>query len=151
MRVGPAPKTADQRGAVMGFSQGSPYTSRANPAQSGDAGQGKCDWDTRMHKDYKIIEVNCARRYDRRMVEYHEEQTQEEPFLNHEETPARIVTDTVMPQALASPAGEVEIINLPTTVRNRQSDNKSNRGSNEDTDDEDQDTSDSDPTSNESE
>ncbi|MED6187709.1 hypothetical protein PIB30_064190 [Stylosanthes scabra] len=93
-----------------------------------------------MHKDYKIIEVNYARRYDRYdlfivannarqvyylsypgrdrnnwrvvvkckprgMIEYHNEQTQDEPFQYHEETPARIVTDTTMPQALASPAG----------------------------------------------
>ncbi|MED6112570.1 hypothetical protein PIB30_062823, partial [Stylosanthes scabra] len=63
------------------------------------------------------------------MVESHEEQTQEELFQNHVEdpAPARIVTDTDLPQTLASPSGEVEIINLSTSARNtRQSDNEVN-------------------------
>ncbi|MED6149658.1 hypothetical protein PIB30_064671 [Stylosanthes scabra] len=43
------------------------------------------------------------------MVESHEEQTQEEPFQNHVEDPAlaRIVTDTDLPQTLASPSGHM--------------------------------------------
>ncbi|MED6148502.1 hypothetical protein PIB30_053763 [Stylosanthes scabra] len=131
-----------------------------------------------MHKDYRIVEVNYARRYNtydpfivatnarqvyymsylgrdrnnwrvvvkckpRGMVESHEEQTQEEPFQSHEETPARIVPNTDMPQVLASLAGEVEIINFPTSTPNRQSNNDYNIGTEEDTDDEDQDKSDS--------
>ncbi|MED6152348.1 hypothetical protein PIB30_091089 [Stylosanthes scabra] len=47
-----------------------------------------------------------------------------------------------MPHALASHTGEVEIINLPTSARTRQSNNEINTGSEEDTDDEDQDKSD---------
>ncbi|MED6211080.1 hypothetical protein PIB30_070113, partial [Stylosanthes scabra] len=66
----------------------------------------------RDRNNWRVV-VKCK---PRGMIEYHDEQTQEEPFQYHEETPARIVTDTTMPQALASPAGEVEIINLPTSA-----------------------------------
>ncbi|MED6155911.1 hypothetical protein PIB30_009974 [Stylosanthes scabra] len=83
------------------------------------------------------------------MVECHEEQTQDEPFQNHEKTLAKVVTDTDMPHTFASPAGEVEIINLPTSARIRLSDNEINTGTEEDTDDVDHDKLDSSPTSNE--